>query len=94
MNITQYHPLYDLYSEYLNLLVSEGLKSHKLELSTEVDPAFRFDTHTIAEDKLSHYVSSLASEYRDSTLPTADTKLDYYKTSLKTIAGTTYSKYE
>lgn len=85
MNIAQYTPLYDLYNDYLNLLVAEGLKAEKLELMTEVDKAVRFNSSCIAGDKLSHYVSSLASEYHDSMLPAADTKLDYYKTSLKIL---------
>ena len=55
------------------------MKGEKLELSTEVDRTIRFYTSKITSNKLSHYVSSLASEYHDSTQPTADTKLDYYK---------------
>lgn len=85
MNLTVYHPLYDLYNDYLSLLFAEGLKGEILYLTTEVPKEERFDTTKLAGDKLSHYVSSLASEYHDLTLPTADTKPDYYKTSLKTL---------
>jgi hypothetical protein len=84
MNVANYHPLYDLYNDYLNLLVVSGLKGERLVLS-DIDKSIRFDSQKTSNDKLSFYVSSLICEFKDITRPESDTKLDYYKTSVKTL---------
>jgi DNA-binding HxlR family transcriptional regulator len=82
--VINYQPLYDPYNDYLNLLVINGLNCEKLSLS-DINKPIRFDSQKIANDKLSFYVSSLICEYKDNIQPEIDMKMDYYKTSLKTI---------
>jgi hypothetical protein len=83
MDVVNYKPLYDLYNEYLGLLL--GFKEGKLEVK-DVGREERFNSAKVPKaEKLNFYLSCLAAEYRDVSMMKIDTRLDYYKTCLKTL---------